>query len=85
MAGKYYVSAFVDANNNGFCGYELDGAEFELYDAATGGNRIYVTESDEGYIMSMRHKSFDIRGIQYHPESVLTPDGKQIIQNWLKH
>ena len=40
--------------------------------------------SDEGYIMSMRHKSFDIRGIQYHPESVLTPDGKQIIQNWLK-
>ena len=40
--------------------------------------------SDEGYIMSMRHKSFDIRGIQYHPESVLTHDGKQIIQNWLK-
>jgi anthranilate synthase component 2 len=40
--------------------------------------------SDEGYIMSMRHKSFDIRGIQYHPESVLTPDGKQIIQNWVK-
>jgi len=32
----------------------------------------------------MRHKSFDIRGIQYHPESVLTPDGKQIIRNWLK-
>ncbi len=41
--------------------------------------------SDEGYIMSLRHKEFDIRGIQYHPESVLTKDGKTIINNWLKH
>lgn len=41
--------------------------------------------SDEGYIMSLRHKEFDIRGIQYHPESVLTPDGKTIIGNWIKH
>jgi len=39
--------------------------------------------SDEGYIMSLRHKEYDIRGIQYHPESVLTPDGKSIIKNWL--
>lgn len=41
--------------------------------------------SDEGFIMSLRHKTYDIRGIQYHPESVLTPDGKTIIGNWLKH
>ena len=41
--------------------------------------------SDEGYIMSLRHKTFDIRGIQYHPESVLTPDGRQIISNWMNH
>ncbi len=41
--------------------------------------------SDEGYIMSLRHKKYDIRGIQYHPESVLTPDGKKIIENWLKN
>ncbi len=40
--------------------------------------------SDEGYIMSVRHKKYDIRGIQYHPESVLTPDGKTIINNWLE-
>ncbi len=40
--------------------------------------------SDEGYIMSLRHKEFDIRGIQYHPESVLTPDGKCIMNNWLR-
>jgi len=41
--------------------------------------------SDEGYIMSLRHKEYDIRGIQYHPESVLTPDGKSIIKNWLEN
>jgi len=41
--------------------------------------------SDEGFVMSLRHKEYDIRGIQYHPESVLTPDGKTIIGNWLKH
>ena len=41
--------------------------------------------SDDGYIMSMRHKEYDIRGIQYHPESVLPPDGKAIINNWLNH
>ncbi len=41
--------------------------------------------SDEGFIMSLRHKEYDIRGIQYHPESVLTPDGKTILGNWLKH
>ena len=41
--------------------------------------------SDEGHIMALRHKDFDIRGIQFHPESILTPDGKQIIKNWLTH
>ena len=41
--------------------------------------------SQEGYIMAIRHKNFDIRGIQFHPESVLTPDGKRIISNWLNH
>lgn len=39
--------------------------------------------SDEGLIMSLRHKEMDVRGIQYHPESVLTPNGKAIIQNWI--
>ena len=39
--------------------------------------------SDEGQIMALRHKSLNIRGIQFHPESVLTPDGKKMIQNWL--
>lgn len=41
--------------------------------------------SQEGYIMALRHKVFDVQGIQFHPESVLTPDGKKIISNWLNH
>ena len=41
--------------------------------------------SEEGYIMSMRHREYDIRGIQFHPESVLTPDGRRIMENWMKN
>lgn len=41
--------------------------------------------SPEGYIMALRHKTMDVHGIQFHPESVLTPDGKQMIRNWLNH
>lgn len=40
--------------------------------------------SDEGYVMSLRHRTLDVRGVQFHPESVLTPDGKHIIRNWLE-
>ena len=36
-----------------------------------------------GQIMALRHKTLDVRGIQFHPESVLTPDGRQMLQNWL--
>ncbi|MBO4805326.1 MAG: aminodeoxychorismate/anthranilate synthase component II [Paludibacteraceae bacterium] len=39
--------------------------------------------SDEGQIMALRHKDLDVRGIQFHPESILTPDGKKMIQNWI--
>lgn len=41
--------------------------------------------SEEGYIMALRHKTLDIRGVQFHPESVLTPDGKHILYNWINH
>ncbi len=40
--------------------------------------------SDEGQVMALRHKDLDIRGIQFHPESVLTPDGKTMIKNWVE-
>ena len=39
--------------------------------------------SEEGYVMALRHRTFDVRGIQFHPESVLTPDGKTLLKNWL--
>lgn len=41
--------------------------------------------SDDGEIMAMRHRKYDIHGIQFHPESVLTPEGKTIVGNFLKH
>lgn len=40
--------------------------------------------SPEGQIMALKHREYDVHGIQFHPESVLTPDGKQIVGNWLK-
>lgn len=39
--------------------------------------------SDEGQVMALRHRTMDIRGVQFHPESVLTPDGKKIMENWI--
>ncbi|PWK19333.1 anthranilate synthase component 2 [Maribacter polysiphoniae] len=43
-----------------------------------------VTSIDEnGQIMSIRHRHFDVSAVQFHPESVLTPKGKTILQNWL--
>lgn len=38
---------------------------------------------DEGSIMALSHRSYDVCGVQFHPESILTPDGKAMIVNWL--
>jgi anthranilate synthase component 2 len=38
---------------------------------------------DEGTIMAIRHRTLDITGLQFHPESILTPAGLQMMQNWL--
>lgn len=42
-----------------------------------------TAESREGQIMAIHHRTLDVRGIQFHPESVLTPDGRQMLKNWL--
>lgn len=39
--------------------------------------------AENGEIMSLRHRNFDVRSVQFHPESILTPEGKTILKNWL--
>lgn len=38
-----------------------------------------------GEIMSLKHKKYDVRAVQYHPESILTPQGKKILKNWVNN
>ena len=55
-----------------------------VVDAKTIPDTLEVTAtSDEGLVMALRHKTYDIHGIQFHPESVLTPNGKEIIKNFI--
>ncbi|WP_439505650.1 anthranilate synthase component II [Sediminibacterium sp.] len=47
-------------------------------------NCLQITAKDEtGLIMGLAHKTYDVEGVQFHPESILTPSGEKIIQNWL--
>ncbi|HZB11530.1 MAG TPA: aminodeoxychorismate/anthranilate synthase component II [Chryseolinea sp.] len=41
--------------------------------------------NDEGLVMGLSHKKYDVRGLQFHPESIMTPEGPKMIANWLKH
>lgn len=43
-----------------------------------------TAEDDNGHIMGVQHRKFDVRGVQFHPESVLTPNGETILRNWFK-
>lgn len=48
-------------------------------------NELEITAEDEnGMIMALQHKTYDVQGVQFHPESVLTPMGEEILKNWLK-
>lgn len=57
-----------------------------VVDQANFPDQLVVTaRSQEGQIMALRHRQYDIHGIQFHPESVLTPSGSIIMKNWLNH
>ena len=47
-------------------------------------HELEITSTDANdMIMSLRHKAYDVQGVQFHPESVLTPKGRKMIENWL--
>jgi anthranilate synthase component II len=41
--------------------------------------------NDEGLVMGLAHTKYDVKGLQFHPESIMTPEGPKMIANWLKH
>ena len=49
------------------------------------GELVVTAVDDDGMIMALAHREYDVRGVQFHPESVLTPDGKKMLSNWLKN
>ena len=49
-------------------------------------DELEVTSRDENnFIMALQHKKYDVQGVQFHPESVLTPEGEKIMKNWLTY
>lgn len=57
-----------------------------VIDEETVTEQLEVTGKDEnGQIMSISHKQYDVNGVQFHPESVMTPEGIKMLQNWINH
>jgi len=47
------------------------------------GNLKVTATNNEGLVMGLRHAKYDVKGLQFHPESVMTPEGPKMIANWL--
>ena len=48
------------------------------------GNLKVTAVNNEGLVMGLRHLKFDVKGVQFHPESIMTPEGPKMIENWLR-
>jgi anthranilate synthase component 2 len=87
------ISSKVKLNNNSDPLFKDIPSEFEvglyhswIIDGKSLSNDLIVTSVNENdYIMSIRHKNLDVKGIQFHPESILTPYGKTILKNWIEN
>jgi anthranilate synthase component 2 len=49
------------------------------------GNLNVTAINENGLVMALRHSQYDVRGLQFHPESLMTPEGPKIISNWINH
>lgn len=79
----------IDRSNDVFEGMpdELEAGRYHswIVDEKNFPKELIITAKDEnGYIMALRHALYDVQGVQFHPESVLTPEGETIMRNWLK-
>jgi len=77
-----------DSRNDLFCGLpdEITVGRYHSWVVNKDGfpSDLEITATDaNGFIMALRHKTYDVQGVQFHPESVLTPDGETIMRNWL--
>ena len=45
---------------------------------------VLLAEENHGQVMAMKHKVYDVYGVQFHPESILSPEGKQLLNNWIR-
>jgi len=63
---------------------ELEAGRYHSLAATAVGPELEVcATADDGEIMAVRHRTLDIHGVQFHPESILTPQGRQIARNFL--
>jgi anthranilate synthase component II len=87
ISGKIIVEAPDDYLFDGLPG-EIEGGLYHSWavDKNTLPDELKITaKSQSGIIMGISHKKYDVKGLQFHPESVMTPLGEKIIENWLLH
>lgn len=78
MQNDWYLGLENNINVGRYHSWVVDTQDFPT--------ELEVTSFDEKkMIMSLRHRKYDVQGVQFHPESVLTPNGEKMIRNWLKN